>query len=86
MQEIDKIVFVCDGGIGKNIASTAVVRNIKKKYPDKELIVVAGHPEVYMYNPNVSKVYAFHNPLYFYQDQIVDKNVLVLKSEPYLHQ
>lgn len=85
MKDIEKIVFVCDGGIGKCIASTAVVRNIKKKHPDKELIVIAGYPAVFMYNPNVNKVYAFGNPLYFYEDQIINKKTLILKSEPYLH-
>jgi hypothetical protein len=82
---MDKVVFICEGGIGKNIAATAVVRNIKKKYPDQELIVVAGYPDVFMHNPNVSKVYAFGNPLYFYDDQILNKDTLVIKTEPYLH-
>ena len=82
---MNKVVFICEGGIGKNIAATVVVRNIKKKYPEQELIVVAGYPDVFMHNPNVSKVYAFSNPLYFYEDQILNKDTLVIKTEPYLH-
>ena len=82
----DKIKYICqivEGGIGKNISATAVVRAIKKAYPDKKIIVVAGCPEVFFYNPNVYRTFNFGNPLYFYDDFINDETI-ILKSEPYL--
>lgn len=80
-----RIIFVVEGGLGKNIAATAVVRNIKKHYPDKELVVLSGYPDVFMYNPNVSRTYNFNNPLYLYEDKIKDGEALIIRVEPYLH-
>ena len=39
---MDSIIFIIDGGIGKNIASTAVTRNIKAKCAafEKKAVVV----------------------------------------------
>jgi hypothetical protein len=45
--------------------------------------VVAGSPEIFMYNPNVKKVFNFANPLYFYEDYINDETY-VIKEEPYV--
>ena len=58
-EKVKNIIFICDGGIGKNIVGTAVVRAIKKQFPDKNIIVVAGCPDVFMYNPNVYRTYNF---------------------------
>ena len=35
-------VFVTQGGMGKQIASTAVAEAIKKNHPDRKLIVVSS--------------------------------------------
>lgn len=78
------LIFIAEGGIGKNISATAVVRAIKKQYPDKKIIVMAGCPEIFMYNPNVYKSFNFANPLYFYDDYINDETQII-KVEPYLN-
>jgi len=82
-EKIKNIVIIVEGGIGKNISATAVVRALKKSYPNKRIIVVAGCPEVFFYNPNIYRTFNFGNPLYFYDDFINDETV-ILKSEPYL--
>ena len=56
-EKIKNIIFVSEGGIGKTIASTAVVRRIAEEYPDKRVIVVTGYPDVFLYNPHVYKVF-----------------------------
>ncbi len=81
---VKTIVFICDGGIGRNIAGTAVIRAIKKQYPDKRILVIGGAHDVFMHNPNVYRVFNFANPLYFYDDYI-NENTLVIKDEPYLN-
>ena len=83
--KFENVVFIVDGGLGKCIMATVVVRNIKKKYPDKKLIVICGYPDVFLNNPHVHKVYSFGNALYFYRDYIEDSKSLILKIEPYLH-
>ena len=46
-------VFHIEGGIGKNIVATNIVRAIKKAHPERNLIVVAPYPEVFVHNPNI---------------------------------
>jgi hypothetical protein len=81
-KEIENIIFIADGGIGKVIASTAVVRRISELYPDKRIIVVTGYPDIYLYNTRVYKTFNFGNPLYFYDDYVNSKS-FVVKVEPY---
>jgi hypothetical protein len=81
--KIKNIIFVSEGGLGKVIASTAVVKRLKECFPEKRIIVVAGYPDVFQYNPNVYKVFRFDNPLYFYDDYITPESY-VIKLEPYV--
>lgn len=78
------VIFQINGGIGKCIAATAVCSALKKKYPNEDLIVVSGYPEVFLNNPNVKKSFAFSNISYFYQDYIEGKDVQVFLQDPYL--
>jgi hypothetical protein len=78
------IVFQIDGGIGKVIASTSVAKAIKKKYPNDNLIIISGYPEVYLNNPNVYKSLQFGNISYFYTDYIENKEALLFLHNPYL--
>jgi len=83
---IDTIIFFCEGGIGKNIASTAVIRAIKKQFPTKKIVVVGGSPEVFIHNPHVKKLFNFGNALHFYSDLIADNpSAYIMKVEPYMH-
>ncbi len=50
-------IWHIQGGLGKNIAGTALVKTIKQTYPDRKLIMVTSWPEVYLNNPDVDRVY-----------------------------
>jgi len=76
-------VFHIEGGLGKNVAGTAIARLIKQQHPDRKLIVVASWPEVFITNPNVDRVYRVGMTPYFYDDYILDKDVLIFRHEPY---
>ena len=78
------IIFQIQGGIGKCIAATALCSAIKKKYPEDELIVISGYPEVFINNPNVKKSFSFSNLIYFYQDYVEKKDIKVFLHDPYL--
>jgi len=80
------LVFHIEGGIGKNIMATAVVKAMKKQHPDREIVVVSPHSGLWMNNPNVYRIYVMGQTPYFYEDFIKDKDTLVMKSDPYLHQ
>lgn len=82
--KVRNIVFVVEGGIGKVITSTAVVKRIKEEYPDKKLIVLSGCPELFKYDPNVHEAIRFDNPSGFYDRYIQDKESYIFKIEPYV--
>jgi len=79
-----KYIFQISGGIGKCIAATAVVKGIKEAYPEHELIVISGYPDVFTNNQNVSKTYAFNQVNYFYPDHIEGNEIITLLNDPYL--
>ena len=62
------LIFTINGGIGKCIVATAVCSAFKKKYPNDNLIVVSGYPEVFINNINVYKSLAWGSLSYFYQE------------------
>ena len=77
------VIFHIDGGVGKNIVATSVVKSIKSYYPNHKIVVVTAWPEVFVHNVNIFRVYKFGNIPYFYDDYIKDKNSIVLRMEPY---
>lgn len=77
------IIFQINGGIGKCIASTAVCKSIKTKYPESNLIVVSGYPDVYLNNPYVDRAVPFGQG-YFYKDFIEGKEFKFFGHDPYL--
>ena len=49
------IVFQVSGGIGKTVASTAVIAAIKKQYPDSKIVIMTGNLDVYTLNKKVDE-------------------------------
>lgn len=79
-----QIIFQVSGGIGKVVASTAVCAAINKQYPNHELIVVSGYPDVFLGNEKVSRAYAFGMTPYFYSQHIEDKDPIIFAHDPYM--
>jgi ADP-heptose:LPS heptosyltransferase len=59
------LVWHIEGGLGKNIAATSLISSIKKKYPDRKLIMVASYPEIFLNFPDIERVYPVGNTPYF---------------------
>jgi hypothetical protein len=78
------IIFQINGGIGKCILATSICQVIHHQYPDDQLIVVSGYPEVFLNNPYVHRSFAFGQTGYFYQDYIENKEFVVLAHDPYV--
>jgi hypothetical protein len=76
-------IFHIDGGCGKSIVGTSVVKSIKAAYPENKLIVITAYPEVFLHNPDVFRVYKFGNIPYFYDDYIKNKDTKIFRMEPY---
>ena len=77
------VIFHVEGGLGKNVAATAILKNIYKKYPDRKLIVVCSFPEIFLNNPYIHRVYRLGVSPYFWDDYINAKDTIVLRREPY---
>jgi hypothetical protein len=76
------LIFQVDGGHGKCVLSTAVIRAIKKKYPERKIIVVSGWDGPFFYNPDVFRFYLFNQMQYFYDD-FVKPDTKILAIDPY---
>lgn len=77
------LVWHIQGGLGKNIAATALCQDLKETYPDRKLILVVSYPEIFLNNPFVDRVYFINNKPYFYDNYIKDKDVIIFRHEPY---
>ena len=71
------VVFHSEGGHGKQVCATAVCRAIKKKYPDRKLIVVTAWDGPFFYNPDVWRFYTFGQMQYFFDDYIKEDTIIV---------
>ena len=79
----DKFVILhSEGGHGKQVMATAVCRAIKKKYPDRKLIVTTAWDGPFFYNPDVWRFYNFGQMQYFFDDYI-HEDTIILRQEVY---
>lgn len=76
-------IFHIEGGLGKHVAAIAVAKCIKNNYPDRKLIIVCAHPEIFLTLDFIYRVYRIGTTPYFYDDFIKDKDTLIFKHEPY---
>lgn len=79
------IIFHISGGIGKNVLATAVVKAIKREFPDWNIVVLTAWRDAWQFNPYIFRCYNFQNAPFFYKNYIKDrKNVKVFALEPYM--
>lgn len=77
------LVVYLQGGLGKVILSTAVIRSYKIAYPDSKIVVISAYPEVFFNNKDVYRFFNFGEP-YLYQDYYSNKEYKVSAQDPYL--
>jgi len=77
------IILHVEGGIGKNVIATSVVRAIYKFYKDRKIIVITAYPDIWELNPRIWRVYQFGQTQYFYKDFIEGKDSIILSHDPY---
>ena len=76
-------IIQIEGGVGKNVMATAVVRAINIEHPNHKIVVVTAHPDVWLNNQRVHKVIQFGTLQYFYNDYVKDKGSLLFLLDPY---
>lgn len=77
------LILQIEGGIGKNIVATSVVRAISLQHLKRKIIILTAHIDIWLCNPRVHKVLEFGKTPYFYQDYINDKDTILMLQEPY---
>lgn len=77
------LILQIEGGIGKNVVATAVVRAISKQYPDRKIIILTAHTDIWLCNPRIYKVLEFGKTPYFFSDYIKKKDTMLMLQEPY---
>ena len=77
------IIFQVEGGLGKSIMATAMIKVIKKRYKNSRLIVVTGFQDVFLNNPDVNEIYDINNTNGFYLKYIKDQKCKIYVNEPY---
>ena len=74
-----RVAVLLGGGMGKMVCATSLIPKLKAKYG--EVVVVNAYPEVFNFNPHISRNLTF-NEKYLEEDYLHDLQVLT--GEPYL--
>lgn len=80
---MNTIIFSIDGGLGKSIMATAVLKAIKKQYKKANIMVSTAYPDVFIDNPNLNKIITSSNNSGLYRDYIQKKEAKVFIGDPY---
>lgn len=78
------IIFSIQGGLGKSVIGTAVCKAIRRQYPNCNLIVITGYPEVFTNNYDVSMAFTHGQESYFYSKYVENQEVKIFANEPYM--
>lgn len=78
------VILQIEGGIGKSVVATSVVRAIDKKFKgERKIVVVTAYPDIFELNPRVYKTLQFGQITHFYEEYIQDKDSVVMIQDPY---
>jgi hypothetical protein len=80
---VQNVIFSIEGGLGKSIMATAVLKAIKKEYKKSNIIVITGYPDVFIGNPNANKVFNHQQAINLHKNYIENKNAKVFITDPY---
>lgn len=81
------VIFHIDGGLGKHIMATALLKVIKKAHPEDTIHVVCAYPDVFKNNPAADRVIQNGQHGAYYQGNIrgKEKQTKLYYSDPYTH-
>ena len=64
-----KYTLLFNGGIGKHICATTMIRQIKEEEPDARIVTISGYPEIFLNNPKIYRN-LHHMTSYIFDDYI----------------
>jgi len=79
------VIFHIDGGLGKHIMATALLKVIRKNHPKDVIHIVCAYPDVFKHNPSVNHVHQNGQHGAFYEKYIKGKEskTKIYYSDPY---
>jgi ADP-heptose:LPS heptosyltransferase len=77
------IIFQIDGGLGKSIMGTAMVKVIRKRYKNAHIVVVTAYPDVFLNNPNINECYTLEQMGGAYLKYVKDQDCKIFVEDPY---
>ena len=79
------VIFQIDGGLGKSIMGTAMVKVLRKRYKKAHLIVVTAYPDVFLNNPHINECFRIEQMEGAYLKYVKDKDCKLFIEDPYRH-
>ena len=77
------IIFQIDGGLGKSIMATAVVKVIRKRYKNAHIVVVTAYPDVFLNNPHINECFRVEQMNGAYLKYVKDQDCKIFVEDPY---
>ena len=77
------IIFQIDGGLGKSIMATAVLKAIRKRYKNAHIVVTSAYPDVFLNNPNLNECFHTTDMNGAYLKFVKDKDCKIFVEDPY---
>jgi len=77
------IIFQIEGGLGKSIMATAMVKVIKKRYKNANLIVVTAYPDVFLNHPDIFETHHINQINGLYLRLVKDQKCKIFAEDPY---
>jgi len=79
------VIFHIEGGLGKHIMATAILKVIKKHHPNDTIHVVCAYPDVFKHNPAADQVHQNGQHGAFYRNYIKGKEskTKIYFADPY---
>ena len=79
------IIFQIDGGLGKSIMGTAMVKVLRKRYKNAHIVVSTAYPDVFLNNPNINECFNTQQMVGAYLKYINNQDCKVFLTDPYHH-
>ena len=77
------IIFQIDGGLGKSIMATAMVKVIRKRYKNAHIVVVTAYPDVFLNNPHINECFRLDQMGGAYLKYVKDQDCKIFAEDPY---
>ena len=79
------IIFQIDGGLGKSIMGTAMVKILRRRYKNSHIVVSTAYPDVFLNNPHINECFETSQMGGAYLKYVKDQDCKVFVADPYHH-